>query len=239
MDEILLVEDNESIVLGLSYLLSQEGFGVKAASGFRQAEKYLLEGGFSLALLDVSLPDGDGFTLCRRIKESTRIPVIFLTAKEEEVDVVKGFELGADDYVIKPFRSRELISRIRNVLRRNVETLGDSKETRSGEAAPAEERDFLRCGKIRLNPVTGKVYNGETEVILTKLEYRILSSMMGHPGKLFSREELLAQTWDYYGNYVNDNTLSVTMKRLREKVGDTDGKWIRTIRGMGYRLEQD
>lgn len=238
MNTILLVEDNEGIVLGLQYLLTQEGFGVAIAMCFEEAKRLLLEGEYVLVLLDVSLPDGDGFTLCRFIKERTKTPVIFLTAKEEEGDVVKGFDLGADDYVIKPFRNRELVSRIRNVLRRSGELRGDA-ERGGGQAQPAgKDQKILQCGKIRLNVGTGKVYNGETEIVLTKLEFRILSSMMEHPGKLFSREELLAQAWDSYGNYVNDNTLSVTMKRIREKIGDGDGQWIKTIRGMGYRLER-
>ena len=238
MNAILLVEDNEGIVLGLQYLLNQEGFEVKVATGFEEAKRLLLEGEYILALLDISLPDGDGFTLCRLIRERTRTPVIFLTAKEEEGDVVKGFDLGADDYVIKPFRNRELIARIRNVLRRS-ESTHDSREREEGNTLPKEKAsDFLQCGKIRLNTETGKVYNGEEEIVLTRLEYRILSSMMEHPGRLFSREELLAEAWDSYGNYVNDNTLSVTMKRIREKIGDGDGKRIKTIRGIGYRLER-
>jgi len=224
---ILLVEDNEAIVMGLTYLLSQEGFTPVAAENVAQAKQKLLEGEYVLALLDVSLPDGDGFGFCRWMKEKRGdVPVIFLTAKEEEIDVVKGFDLGADDYVIKPFRNRELISRIRNVLRR-----------RKAETEP-EDAKLLRCGPICMDVNAGRVQNGETEVELTKLEFRILSSMMARPGKIFTREEILAQVWDTYGNYVNDNTLSVTMKRIREKIGDSEGKIIKTVRGIGYRLEE-
>lgn len=224
---ILLVEDNESIVMGLEYLLSQEGFMPVAAKSVAQAKQKLLEGEYVLALLDVSLPDGDGFQFCRWMKEKRGdVPVIFLTAKEEEIDVVKGFDLGADDYVIKPFRNRELISRIRNVLRRR------KTETELVDAK------LLRCGPICMDVNAGRVQNGELEVELTKLEFRILSSMMARPGKIFTREEILAQVWDTYGNYVNDNTLSVTMKRIREKIGDSEGKIIKTVRGIGYRLEK-
>lgn len=225
MARILLVEDNEAIVLGITYLLSQEGYEVVAAKDIEQAKHNLKEGEFSLALLDITLPDGDGFELCRQIKEKADTPVIFLTAKEEEGDVVKGFDLGADDYVIKPFRNRELVSRIKSVLRRAI------------PENEAKEKE-LRCGLIRLNPETGTVFVGEEEISLTKLEFRILSSMMAHPGKLFTREEILAGVWDLYGNYVNDNTLSVTMKRIREKIGDASGERIKTVRGMGYRLEK-
>lgn len=225
-NRILLVEDNEAIVLGLEYLLSQEGFVPVVARDVTQAKQRLLEGEFILTLLDVSLPDGDGFELCEWIKERRgKLPVIFLTAKEEELNVVKGFDLGADDYVIKPFRNRELVSRIRSVLRRN-----GLEEAR---------HKILTCGLIRLDTETGRTFNGDREIELTKLEFRILSSMMAHPGKIFTREEILAEVWDLNGNYVNDNTLSVTMKRIREKLGDTEGRFIKTVRGMGYRMEAE
>ena len=219
-----MTEDNEAIVLGLKYLLEQEGFETVVAGSVAETKKIFLRQDFDVALLDVMLPDGDGFELCRWILERKKLPVIFLTAREEEGDVVKGFEMGAVDYVMKPFRNRELISRIRNGLRRNV-----SQE--------AEEK-LLRCGDLLLNPETGKVFVKGGEVALTKLEFRILSAMIAHPGKIFSREEILAAVWDLYGNYVNDNTLSVTMKRIREKIGDEDGSKIKTVRGMGYRLEE-
>lgn len=217
---ILLVEDNEAIIMGLEYLLSQEGYQVETAKRVVEADRLLAKEDYSLVLLDIALPDGDGFDLCRRIKRESRIPVIFLTAKEEETDVVRGLDLGADDYVIKPFRNRELVSRIRGVLRR------------SGRGNP-----LLRCGDISVNTETGRVSRGGKEIALTKLEYRILSNMISYPRKLFTRDEILADIWDISGNFVNDNTLSVTMKRLREKLGDTDGQLIKTVRGMGYRLE--
>ena len=219
-----MVEDNEAIVLGLQYLLEQEGFETIVAGRVEEAKKALEEKTFDMALLDVTLPDGDGFALCEWIMEKRKLPVIFLTAREEESDVVKGFELGAVDYVMKPFRNRELISRIRNGLRRNN--------------GSQEEEKLLRCGELRLNPETGKIFVADREITLTKLEFRILSAMLSHPGKIFSREEILAAVWDLYGNYVNDNTLSVTMKRIREKIGDEDGNLIKTVRGMGYRLEE-
>lgn len=218
---VLLIEDNESIILGLQYLLEQEGFRVITTRSAAQGMKCFREEDCHLVLLDVGLPDGNGFELCRKFKENSGTPVIFLTAREEEADVVRGFELEADDYVIKPFRNRELLSRIRNVLRR------------SGQA-----QTVLRCGDVTLDTVTGKVRRGDGEILLTKLEYKILSSMLSHPGKLFTREEILAEVWDSAGNFVNDNTLSVTMKRIREKIGDADGTRIRTVRGIGYRLEK-
>ncbi len=218
--KIMMVEDNEAIILGLEYLLSQEGYQADTARTMSQAENFLEQKEYDMVLLDVGLPDGDGFRLCSRIRERYRIPVIFLTAREEETDVVRGLDLGAEDYVIKPFRNRELMSRIKAVLRRNEK--GNS---------------ILHCGDIVLNAETGKVKRGGTEIPLTKLEYKILFSMMSYPGKLFTRDEILSDIWDISGNFVNDNTLSVTMKRLREKLGDSDARLIRTVRGMGYRME--
>lgn len=218
--KIMMVEDNEAIIMGLEYLLSQEGYQADTARTMSQAENFLEQKEYDLVLLDIGLPDGDGFRLCSRIREKYRIPVIFLTAREEETDVVRGLDLGAEDYVIKPFRNRELVSRIKAVLRRN-----------------GKGNSILRCGDIVLNTETGKVKRGGTEIPLTKLEYKILFSMMSYPGKLFTRDEILADIWDISGNFVNDNTLSVTMKRLREKLGDSDARLIRTVRGMGYRME--
>ena len=169
-------------------------------------------------ILDVSLPDGDGFELCRKIKEKDLAPVIFLTARDEEKDVVLGFDLGADDYVTKPFRNRELISRIKNIFRR----YNDQKE--------------LVYGNLRLNEEEGTCHVGTTECPLTRLEFEILRMMLNNPKKLFTREELLSIVWDSAGNFVNDNTLTVTIKRLREKIGDKDSTLIKTVRGMGYRL---
>lgn len=218
--QILLVEDNESITMGLQYLLKEEGYELSAAGTFSEALNAVGMRQFDLILLDVGLPDGDGFRLCSRIREICSAPVIILTAREEEEDVVRGFELGADDYIRKPFRNRELISRIKSVLRR------------AGKGSRV-----LACRGIVLNTETGKVFRGEEELALTKLEYRILLTLMNAPGRLFTREEILAYVWDASGNFVNDNTLSVTMKRIREKIGDEDGNMIRTVRGMGYRME--
>ncbi|MCX4306379.1 MAG: response regulator transcription factor [Acetatifactor sp.] len=217
---ILLVEDNEAIIMGLEYLLSQEGYQPCTARTLREAEEEIRERTPDLVLLDVSLPDGNGFTFCKEIKKNDNCPVIFLTASEEEADVVRGFDLGAEDYIIKPFRNRELISRIKRVL------------LRCGKG-----NILLKCRDIVLNLETGRVCRAGRERNLTKLEYRILSLMMTYPGKLFTREEILAGIWDLSGNFVNDNTLSVTMKRIREKLDDAEGEIIRTVRGIGYRLE--
>lgn len=220
--KILLVEDNDSIILGLEYLLNEEGYQFKAARTYEEAVALYGQEYFDLVLLDISLPDGNGFELCRRIKKEQELPVIFLTAKEEEKDVVQGFDVGADDYIQKPFRNRELISRIKNVLRRC-----------------GKDQEVLHCRFVKLDTRTGIAYSHGKEVSLTKLEYKILSNMLNNQGKLFTRDEILAGIWDAAGNFVNDNTLSVTMKRIREKIGDTDGEIIKTVRGMGYRIEKE
>lgn len=220
--KILLVEDSEAIILGLDYLFKEEGFDCAAARTCREALQLWESEHFDIVVLDISLPDGNGFDLCRSMKRREEIPVIFLTAREEEQDVVRGFDLGADDYIIKPFRNRELISRIRNALRR-----------------AGKDSDILHCGFLRMDTKTGRTYCQGEEISLTKLEYKILSIMMNHPGKLFTRDEILENIWDVSGNFVNDNTLSVTMKRIREKIGDKEGNIIRTVRGMGYRIEKE
>lgn len=218
--KILLVEDNEAIIMGLEYLLTQEGYQAETARSVQEAYDALEKESVDLILLDISLPDGNGFDFCKYVKKESDISVIFLTAKEEEADVVKGLDMGADDYIVKPFRNRELVSRIKNVLRR------------SGRGS-----SLLQCRDITINLETGKVSRGDKEIVLTKLEYKILSTMLAHPGKLFTREEILAGIWDISNNFVNDNTLSVTIKRIREKLGDEEGEIIKTVRGMGYRIE--
>lgn len=222
MAKLLLVEDNEAILLGLKYLLCEEGFTYEIARGSAEALQLFGQESFDLAILDIGLPDGNGFDLCRIMKKERDFPVIFLTAREEEKDVVKGFDLGADDYVVKPFRNRELISRIRNVLRRM-----------------GKDNEILCCQWLKLDTRTGKAYVDEREIQLSKLEYKILSILLNNQGKLFTRSEILADIWDVSGNFVNDNTLSVTIKRLREKIGDRDGRIIKTVRGMGYRIEKE
>lgn len=218
MSKILLVEDNETIILGLEYLFKEEGFEYKIAKNKKEALQTVNQEKFDIILLDVTLPDGSGFEICKYIGENIKTPMIFLTAKDEEKDVVYGLELGAEDYIIKPFRNRELISRIRKVLKRQ------------------EQTTLLICKNIKIDSNLGKVYNNEEEIILTKLEYKILLNLFRNANKLITREEILNDIWDIAGNFVNDNTLTVYIKRIREKIGDKEGKIIETVRGMGYRV---
>lgn len=219
MKKILLVEDNNSIILGLEYLFKEEKLEYSITKNKRDTLNILDKEKFDLVLLDVSLPDGNGFDICKYIKERKNTPVIFLTAKDEEKDVVQGFDLGADDYIIKLFRNRELISRINNVLRRK-ENLNN----------------YLVSGNIKIDTDNCKVYKDEKEVVLTKLEYKILVNLFMNKNRLITREEILNDIWDIAGNFVNDNTLTVYIKRIREKIGDKDAKIIETVRGLGYRI---
>lgn len=219
MNKILLIEDNELIVKGLTYTLEQEKFEVESACKVANVEEKIFNNNYDLIILDISLPDGNGFEICRQIKENIDVPVIFLTAKDEENDVVKGFNLGADDYIIKPFRNRELISRINNIFRRYNK---DVKE--------------ITIKNIKIDLEANRVYLKNEEIILTALEYKILVYLFQNKGKTVSREKILEQIWDLAGNIVNDNTLTVYIKRIRQKLKDENV--IKTVKGIGYRVDE-
>ena len=222
MKKILLVEDNETITMGLKYSLEQEKFEIDTAKNVITAKAKIKKNEYNLYLLDITLPDGEGYEICKEIKEKGNYPVIFLTAKDEETDVVQGLDMGADDYVIKPFRTRELISRINSVLRRyEKETNIESK---------------IQCGNISIDTISATVYKDEKEITLTSLEYKILLMLFSNKGILVTREQILDKIWDIAGNFVNDNTLTVYIKRIREKIDDKDGKIIQTVRGIGYKV---
>ncbi len=218
MVKLLLVEDNNAIIMGLDFLFKEEGYNFDVARTCNEADKLITKNKYDIVLLDVFLPDGNGFEICKKIKKEFNTPVIFLTAKDEEKDIVYGFDIGADDYVIKPFRNRELISRINNVLRRN------------------NKGKQIKYKDITIDVDSGRVYKNEQEVLLTKLEYTILLCLFQNQNILISREKLLNDIWDAAGNFVEDNTLTVYIKRIREKIGDSNGNIIKTIRGMGYRV---
>lgn len=223
MTKILLVEDDGQIAAYLGELLRAEGFDTQIASSKKEAGECLLAQAFDLVLLDVSLPDGNGFSICAEIKKEYEIPVIFLTASGDEYSVVAGLDMGADDYIAKPFRPRELISRIRSVLRRCK-----------------KEQRILSCGDLRVNVSSATVTKGEKELFLSALEYRLLLLLLQNKGQILTRNQLLEEIWDASGEYVNDNTLSVYMKRLREKIEENpqSPRLLHTIRGIGYRMEE-
>ncbi len=219
-NKILLVEDNDIIAKGLKYFLEQESYQVDVAKNMLDSEEFLNNQVYDLAILDIMLPDGNGFDLCKYIKDEKDTPVIFLTAKDEEKDVVLGFNVGADDYVIKPFRNRELLSRIQNVLRRYN-----------------KDKNELICKNIRVNLDENRVYVCGQEVTFTALEYRILTLLLSNANKTMTREKILDKIWDVAGNYVNDNTLTVYIKRVRTKLGKEDV--IKTVKGIGYRVDNE
>lgn len=220
MYKILLVEDDLSIVETLTAFLRGEGFAVDSAYGQAQAEEMLAEGTYDLLLLDISLADGNGFAVCALAKERHGLPVIFLSASGDEYSVVTGLDMGADDYISKPFRPRELISRIRNVLRR------------SGRA-----QAILELGPVKLDTVRGIATKNGEELYLSTLEYRLLLAFLNNKGRVLTRAKLLEDIWDVAGEFVGDNTLTVYIKRLRAKIEDdpADPKLILTVRGLGYR----
>ena len=222
MTKILLVEDDGQIASYLGELLRAEGFDTQISGSKKEAGECLLAQAFDLVLLDVSLPDGNGFSICAEIKREYEIPVIFLTASGDEYSVVAGLDMGADDYIAKPFRPRELISRIRSVLRRCK-----------------KEQRILSCGDLKVNVSSATVTKGEKELFLSALEYRLLLLLLQNKGQILTRNQLLEEIWDASGEYVNDNTLSVYMKRLREKIEENpqSPRLLHTIRGIGYRME--
>ena len=222
MTRILIVEDDKSIVSTLTEFLSGEGYSVRNASGQTAALKALAAEGADLVLLDIALTEGNGFSACKAIKSEYNIPVIFLTASSDEFSTVTGFDLGADDYIAKPFRPRELVSRIRNVLR----LTGSTGKT-------------VRLGNVIIDTEKGTATKNGKDLFLSALEYRLLLVFINNRSVVLSRDKLLESIWSIAGEYVNDNTLTVYIKRLREKIEDdaANPKIILTVRGLGYKVD--
>lgn len=224
--KIFLLEDDSAIAMGLGYSLEKEGYEVTLAESVSQALKIIEKDEFSLYILDLTLPDGNGYDVCKKIKEKGDLPVIFLTAYDDEVNVVMGFDLGADDYVTKPFRVKELLVRIKSVLRRyNKENLDST----------------VKIKNLTINTNEAKVYKDGKEIILTAMEYRLLLVLLNNRGKVLTRNQLLEGIWDVDGDFVEDNTLTVYIKRLRDKIEEepTKPEFIKTVRGLGYVIEND
>ena len=223
--DIFLLEDDEAIGIGLTYSLENEGYRVTLAKSVKEAEKIIDENKFSLYILDLTLPDGSGYDVCKKIKSKGDLPVIFLTAYDDEVNVIMGFELGADDYISKPFRVKELMLRIKSVMRRY------SNETSDG---------IIKINNLKINTNEAKVYKNNEEIVLTAMEYRLLLILLSNRGKVLSRTALLENIWDVAGDFVEDNTLTVYIKRLRDKIEEDPPKpeFIKTVRGLGYVIEK-
>lgn len=221
MDKLLLVEDDATLIRMVRDYLTSDGFQVCAVTGQTAAQAAMDREKPDLALVDISLAEGNGFGVFADAK-SREIPVIFLTASSDEFSVVTGLDMGADDYISKPFRPRELVSRIRNVLRRT------KKRT-----------SIISLGDLTIDTDRGSVHRGGQEVYLSALEYKLLLVFLQHRGQTLTRDRLLEEIWDCAGDFVSDNTLTVYIKRLREKIEPDaqNPRYIRTVRGLGYRLE--
>ena len=224
MIKILLVEDDKSIVSSLTVFLQSEECLVESVDGQLGAIEKINTANFDLVLLDIALSDGNGFAICSAIKKQTNIPVIFLTACDDEYSVVTGLELGADDYISKPFRPRELLARIHTVLRRTNEKNG--------------KKELLACKDISVDTKKAIVRKKDKELHLSALEYRLLLIFLQNQGVVFSRRNLLELIWDASGEFINDNTLTVYMKRLRDKIEDDpqNPEILVTVRGLGYKV---
>lgn len=223
---IFLLEDDEAIGIGLKYSLENEGYTITLTRSFAEAERIIEKQTFALYILDINLPDGSGYDICRKVKEKGDFPVIFLTAYDDEVNVVMGLDIGADDYITKPFRVRELVARIKSVMRR----CGKDK------AEPT-----VKLGNVSVNLNEARVTKDNEDVILTAMEYRLLLTFINNRGKVLSRNKLLEEIWDVDGDFVNDNTLTVYIKRLRDKIERDPAcpTIIKTVRGLGYVIEND
>lgn len=223
MIRILLIEDDAHIAQGVQFFLEKEGFQVKLAGTAKEAMHSLRTEDFQLAVLDVTLPDGNGFELFQEIKARKELPVIFLTALDGEEEIVKGFELGADEYITKPFRPRELLLRIKNVVR-HTGILSDTKRE-------------IQIEYVKINFEQGTVYKNGEQIEVTSLEYKILALLFENKGRVLTRGQILSGIWDESGNFVNNNTLTVYIKRLREKIekDPNSPEIIKTVRGIGYK----
>lgn len=224
--DIFLLEDDAAIGMGLTYSLEQEGYGVTLAKSVQEAAAIIDARRFALYILDLTLPDGSGYDICKRIKAQGDLPVIFLTAYDDEVNVVMGLELGADDYISKPFRLKELQARIKSVLRRYHKSGADG---------------VLAAGNLSVNTKEAKVAKRGREIVLTAMEYRLLLTLLHNRGAVLTRNKLLEEIWDIEGDFVGDNTLTVYIKRLRDKIEDdpSNPQIIKTVRGMGYRIDNE
>ena len=229
-NKVLVIEDEPDIRKTLEYNLSREGYIVEGCGSIEEAKALLENPNFSIILLDLMLPDGSGLDLCRQIKSNStiqEIPILILTAKDDEVDKVVGFELGADDYVTKPFSVRELILRVKAILKRNTKTSNLSNQTHE------INRNF---GSLKMNVESHEVSINDEEIILTALEFKLLRQLVERRGRVQTRDQLLEDVWGYSSN-ITTRTVDTHIKRLREKLGSM-GKYVQTIRGVGYKFSR-
>lgn len=223
MKRIFFVEDDLSLIHGLSFALRQQGYEVIVARTCLEAETLWQAGGFDLAILDVTLPDGSGFDLCRRFRQNSKVPILFLTAADEETDVIMGLDIGGDDYITKPFKLAIFLSRVNALLRRS--------------GILQQPADTLQSGGITVHQLTREVIKDGAPVELTASEYKLLCFFLEHPNLVLSPEQILGRLWDCEQNYIDSSTLTVYIRRLRAKIEDdpSNPKRIITVRRMGYK----
>lgn len=221
---ILLVEDDVTLAMGIEYSLKNEGFNVYTVGKIKDAKEKISNSYIDIILLDVNLPDGNGYELCKEIRVDSEVPIIFLTACDEEVNIVMGLDLGADDYITKPVRVRELVARINAVARRK------------GVVSKDKEDNKIIVKDIKVLPLKYEVYKGEEKLQLTSVEYKLLLLLIENSGNVLTRKTLLEKLWDIEGDFIEESTLTVYIKRLREKLKeDKESPYIETIRGIGYK----
>ncbi len=225
MSRILLLEDDLSLMTGLSFALEKQGYELDAARTIKEAETFWADGKYDLLILDVSLPDGSGFDICKKVRQTSKVPVIFLTASDEEISIIMGLDMGGDDYITKPFKLGVLMSRINALLRRAKDFGASDTE--------------LSSNGIKVLLLQGQAYKNGELLDLTAAEYKLLCLFMQNPNAVLSKEQILDKLWDSEGSYVDSSALTVYIRRLRMKVEDNPGepKKILTIRRMGYKWE--
>ncbi len=238
---VFIVEDDPIIVEGLKIALAQENFEVDSFGTMTDAINAVNgEAHYDVCLLDVNLPDGDGYQVCKAIRDKSDVPILFLTACDDEIHTVLALEQGADDYIAKPFRIRELIARIKAIMRRTGRSaaLNQSTDEQAAAAEPQADPDIIKVGRNELNIKSGKVKRDGEEIFLSAVEYRLLLTFARSRGQLLTRQQILNDMWDSAGDFVNDNTLTVYVRRLRKKLEQEDDEpVIQTVRGIGYRMD--
>lgn len=221
--KILIVEDDLSLINGLSFAMKKEGYEIDIARTSAEADELWADGKYNLVILDVSLPDGSGFDICKKMRQTSKVPILFLTAADEETDIIMGLDIGGDDYITKPFKLAVFLSRVNALLRRSTHFSQPDTE--------------LNSNGIKMDLLKGKVYKNGEELELTASEYKLLCLFMENPNIVLSSEQILGKLWDCNENYVDNNTMTVYIRRLRTKIEDDPGspKRIVTIRRMGYK----
>ena len=223
MSNILLLEDDLSLINGLSFALKKQGFELGVARTLKEADDLWTDGKYDLLILDVSLPDGTGFEFCKKVRQVSKVPIIFLTAADEEVDIIMGLDIGGDDYITKPFKLGVLVSRVNALLRR-------AKDFSSADT-------WLESNGMKVLLLQGQAFKNGELLDLTAAEYKLLCLFMRNPNMVLTKAQILDNLWDCDGNYIDSSTLTVYMRRLRMKVEDnpSEPQMLLTVRGMGYK----